>query len=889
MNSLSLTWCWCVLQVSAFAVILGLFYLAVRRWRAAAGGVVLASGLIAIAGMSALAYSPWPRWEITDADTNTEITGAENGGTGTSAALAPNGIQTQRYDASAVSGLASWMEGFQESFASQLSKNEAATATSSWSALKIFVALCLLACGVGLTRLLVGLVMVSALRRRGILIADRELSQLVDVLKAELACARDIEILEVAGLGTPATVGWRRPAILLPPVWRKWTAKQRRAILAHEITHIRNSDFLANLIAQIGLVLHFYNPLVHWLAGRLRLEQELNADASAAALSGGRIGYLQTLAAMALRDAEPSSTWPARMFLPTRGHLMRRVEMLKRSKHLSLGLSVVARGMLVVLVAAVCLGITGWRGPQRGLAVAEETQLAQADGAKTAAPVSDHFELSYIPPNTMFVAGVRPASLAAQPSMAKYLENFKESLEPEESFGLSLEEVEQVLFIVLSTGEAKNRADLKSQFKTAFGAMMIRTVRENDFRILIEKMPGLEEKQFAGKTYYKSRPSGVCYFRPDERTILLDLEENMQLFLVRGPDVKADFARADSWQETAKSHLFLAGESMNFKQMITLSPESGFLSVFAPLWEQSKSLVVSASLAENFSLQAHANCENESDAEAVQETTAAAMALLKNYLKGTATPEPAMQRLIETGKELLNQMKVERDGKVVHVTSASAIPSEEMLGTVIVPVVGAAKLGADQKQARMNLKMILLAMHNYHDIHGRFPPAKVLGPDGKTYHSWRVAILPYVDQAELFSQYRLNEPWDSEHNKQLIDKMPPVYSSINDQKNTSYFAIVGPGTMYEDAKGTQLRDVTDGTSNTLMIVEAKREIPWTKPEDIPYNPKKPLPELGGFGWGGILAALADGSVRLIPYQELTEKQLRGLISRNGGEVISIKF
>ena len=104
---------------------------------------------------------------------------------------------------------------------------------------------------------------------------------------------------------------------------------ERRAVLAHELAHVCRGDFLAGLVAQLSLALHFYHPLAHWLAARLRLEQELAADAWGAALSGGKTTYLATLAQMALRRDSRALTWPARAFLPSRGTFVRRIEMLQ--------------------------------------------------------------------------------------------------------------------------------------------------------------------------------------------------------------------------------------------------------------------------------------------------------------------------------------------------------------------------------------------------------------------------------------------------------------------------------------------------------------------------------------------------------------------------------
>ena len=203
----------------------------------------------------------------------------------------------------------------------------------------------------------------------------------------------------------------------------------------------------------------------------------------------------------------------------------------------------------------------------------------------------------------------------------------------------------------------------------------------------------------------------------------------------------------------------------------------------------------------------------------------------------------------------------------------------------LVPVVQAARTAAGRNQSGNNLKQIALALHNYHDVHGRFPPQAIRSKEGKPLLSWRVAILPYVEQMGVYQQFHLDEPWDSEHNKTLIAKMPPTYASpaLSDAQRakglTSYLAPLSrkpaatikanePTAMemiFDNPEGNRINEITDGTSNTIMVLEAhpKSAVIWTKPDDLVFDEKKPFVALEGQPNAGFNAAFADGSVRFI--------------------------
>ena len=177
----------------------------------------------------------------------------------------------------------------------------------------------------------------------------------------------------------------------------------------------------------------------------------------------------------------------------------------------------------------------------------------------------------------------------------------------------------------------------------------------------------------------------------------------------------------------------------------------------------------------------------------------------------------------------------------------------------------------------------MLALHNYHQVHKHFPPAVVLGPDGKTPHSWRVELLPFLDQQALYDSYKMNEPWDSEHNKKIAETLVPVYHNPNseNQKNASYFVVVGKDTPFGTKEGVSFAEMTDGTSNIIAIVEADRDTPWTKPEDISFDGKK-LPDFGGYHDGGYHTGYCDGSVHFIS-SRIDPETLKSLLIFNDGK------
>ena len=204
-----------------------------------------------------------------------------------------------------------------------------------------------------------------------------------------------------------------------------------------------------------------------------------------------------------------------------------------------------------------------------------------------------------------------------------------------------------------------------------------------------------------------------------------------------------------------------------------------------------------------------------------------------------------------------------------------------------------ARESALRAQCVNNVKQIALAMHNYHSANNSFPPAYSASKDGKPLLSWRVHILPFLDRKGLYDRFHLDEPWDSPHNRELIAQMPPVYACPSGSRKlaregkTSYLTPRGPSTMFPGADPVPIKDITDGTSNTVLVVDASDALAviWTKPDDWEVGPEPSGEGLFGHHPRGTNFGFADGSVKFLK-QNLSPKLLKALLTRNGGEVIS---
>jgi type II secretory pathway pseudopilin PulG len=202
---------------------------------------------------------------------------------------------------------------------------------------------------------------------------------------------------------------------------------------------------------------------------------------------------------------------------------------------------------------------------------------------------------------------------------------------------------------------------------------------------------------------------------------------------------------------------------------------------------------------------------------------------------------------------------------------------------------------AKRTQCRNNLRQISLALQSYHLAFNCFPPAYVADASGRPMHSWRVLILPYLDQVPLYNQYRFDEPWNGPNNSKLAIQRLPVYecptdveNREGDQPSTSYVAVVGPHTMWPENSCVSVSDVPDGTSLTLHVAEVRNSgIHWMEPRDLHLGQMSPtINPTGGqgvssFHTDGALASFVEGDIEFLS-EKLPPQTVRKLIDRNDG-------
>lgn len=520
--------------------------------------------------------------------------------------------------------------------------------------------------------------------------------------------------------------------------------------------------------------------------------------------------------------------------------------------------------------------------------------LAYAAEADARAPRSEKADLGYVTPGAMAAGVAYPRRVLTAPEMEMMpLEIL--SAAGKKELGIDPLEIETAMVVVEPPTGGEPRLGIVLRFIKPLPA-------EGIFLPLLE---GTTADELNGRPYFKAkRPNDPSFYRPDRRTVIFGHDDIVRRMVENQADPKPGRAVRLLGAMEGSSDVAVVVSLPPIREMLKAqldaAPLPPPLAGFKKLPDLVSSVELSLTAVGSPGAVLRIRAVNEDAAIELEELVAKAIELGKQTMEAELgrqdrSDDPVEKATAQYGRRVVNKMiemlRPKREGNSLVVRlegqGQSQVAVIGILIALLLPAVQAAREAARRAQSSNNLKQIGIALYNYHDTHLGFPARANFDKDGKPLLSWRVHILPYLEQKQLYDQFHLDEPWDSEHNRKLIPRMPQVYrnpSSPTQPGKTDYLAVSGPGTLFDGAKGKNLADIRDGSSNTLMVLEvdSSRAIEWTKPEDWEYNADQPLAGLGHAHPGGFEVLFADGSVRFLS-ATIDSKVFRMMLTIAGNE------
>jgi hypothetical protein len=550
------------------------------------------------------------------------------------------------------------------------------------------------------------------------------------------------------------------------------------------------------------------------------------------------------------------------------------------------------------LAAWACLGIL--IGPTSQTVSADPPAAAAA--APKAAEGPEHLDLSYVPADAVAAIIAHPQTILTSPEAEMMPVEVITAMGLKE-YGFDPVKIRRaILFMGAPTGAPPGPGPDRM-----FAVVLQFSEPYSKDRVLAQIGPS-KEVVVDGKTFFQLDPTRVdvepLFHFPDEKTIIIGMVPFMKQML---SGKESDSPLVSILRKTNLSSDLTAVLSVDMvreqlKQSIVHvpplpSPLQGFLKAPDLLSAVLLSVNVSEKLKANLTLRARDETSGEEVEALVNQGLNMAkqmmLAQMSNAPRRASDPvrEASMKYEKRVTDKVFGLIKPVRKGQnvTIAVETDSSVATIGVLVALLLPAIQAARAAANRNTNLNKLRQVALAMHNYEAGHRHFPAHAIYSKDGRPLLSWRVAILPQLEEVELYKQFHLDERWDSEHNKPLIDKMPAAYAKAgreNDNK-TVFLVPVGKGLAFEGDKGLTVGDFTDGTSKTILAVEVNddRAVPWTKPDDLEVDLNKPFDGLGEAEAGGITClVLADGHTMGITNQ-IDIATLKALFTRNGGEPI----
>lgn len=516
-----------------------------------------------------------------------------------------------------------------------------------------------------------------------------------------------------------------------------------------------------------------------------------------------------------------------------------------------------------------------------------------------AAWAADAIKLDYVPADAVGAVVLQPSRLMKLPEFELWPTEVITAVGLENA-GIDPAQVELAIGVSGMEGWSIGEPSL--------GAVLHLTQPVDQKAVLAKLAPEAEPEQLEGKPFYRCadlKPLIVCF--AGERTVIVATNEAYlkKMLTAKAGDTAIHklLRRVDLTQHASAMVDFAKLRPLVVLALQQLPPPPAPFDEFLKLPELVSTVEMSIKLGNELDVQIAFGADDAAGATELKKLAVRGKEIARQFVEEQIVPElagafdaamgEAMGRYIRrVTKFALDRIEVTQQEKqlILHARIPLGIAANGAAVSMLLPAVSSARAAAQRAQASNNLKQIGLAMHMYADTNNHLPPPAIRDKaDKKALLSWRVAVLPYIEEGELYKEFHLDEPWDSDHNKKLIERMPAVFRSPSQKSpegTTVYLAADGKGSMFEGPDGTRFREVTDGTSNTIMAVEADNDkaVIWTKPEDLKYDPKKPNAGLGHLRKNVFQALYGDGSVQSLA-TAIDADTLRAMFTRAGGEVV----
>jgi hypothetical protein len=517
--------------------------------------------------------------------------------------------------------------------------------------------------------------------------------------------------------------------------------------------------------------------------------------------------------------------------------------------------------------------------------------------------ISSDFDL--VPRDAQFVVTMRPGDAIDSPLGKKLMDRLAPAAklgleEAEKRVGLGIKDIERVTFVM---------TDFE---KPDLSWAIIHTGKAYDKEKILTLAGDPEEKSFDGKKYYQRKHTEFVLHFYSRRVIVLSSVKGLQKCLDRSWARSGPLDEALEAASKKKNQLVMAVNLppalMNkardeLKKAPNQLPreQQQFVKLFLDLNMAYMTLAIKEDIDSEMVL---GFPDADRAAQAEKDYNEYLAEAKKNLPKAREQAKQAFQllglrgldRLMKEGEKQLD-VKPTRNGKTLtmtaHVEGSTLLDIiDELAGANLGGGLGGAgkvRQATARAQAQNNFKQITIALHSYADAHqGQMPPAVIRHEQTKQpLYSWRVALLPYLDEGALYNQLHLNEPWNSAHNLPLLRRTPKVFQMPGDlpeQEGMTFIQVfTGPNTPFNGDQGPRMpASFPDGTSQTILIAEASRAVNWASPQDIVYNSQlPPRMFLGNRSGTGTVVGLADGSTRVID-RSVSDETLRRAIDPADG-------